>query len=1589
MELIAENRKVWIPDHPTEAYLPGRVEEALDGGKLLVVDESGEKFEIAAKEAQSVDPACLTGVDDLLSLGDFTEAALLHNVRVRYSEDDIYTGVGSPILISLNPYQHIPGLYSAEKQRAYRQAGGARAAGAPGPPVHLYSVADAAFQTMLNEQVNQSIIISGESGAGKTEATKRILAYLAERQKTGAASGGPGGSSAEGVRRTVEQQVLDANPVLEAFGNAKTVRNDNSSRFGKFVEVEFDSSGKLLSAQICNYLLEKCRIVTQQPEERNYHIFYQLCAGFSEVPGLPSSLRLKESQDFEYTRTCDSINGVDDAIEFSDMINCMASLGFSTEERDSALRIVSAVLHLGNLTFSPCTRDQQDGVQIDDASQIPAICELLGIDEAQTIKVLEYRSLEDPLTKKTIFRPHDPQSSSHTRHSMSKVVYTRLFDWLVWRINQSMSVPNKAMQKELRRIGLLDIYGFEVFEWNSFEQLCINFANEKLQQHFNNHMFTLEQQMYTREGITWSHITFQDNQHIIDALAKGKMCVFSLVDSECSMPSATDNTLLAKIHSNFKNSGVIYKPSLFACSDFAVKHYAGEVVYSTETFLEKNTDKLHSDVVNLMKASKLDLLKRLFTEARFAPEASQKQPAAATARGGRAVAQRRPGGAPEAARNNMTVSYMFREQLDKLVEDLNKTNPRYVRCIKPNANKQPREFDSIDVLRQLRCAGMLESIRIRRAGYAVRRPFKEFFSRFRVLAPHLAASGADPDYRNLCQRLVTEVEQKLRRDGAALDEKPWQMGQSRVFMKEDLERHFERLLVESAKNHVIEIQRRWRGFSQGRHYRSMQTLAKETQCALRTFQAVQSYHEAKRKRDAVLTLQAALHGFLAQKAAARHRFAATNIQRIFLGWRCRRRIGKIRGKAAADKIRKLREEEEKQEALQRARKEAQDKDRELEAMRQELEAKQKAAEVVRVVEQPAVASGKETELEEENKRLLERLAAAEAAAAEGQAAMEAVAAMASVSSNDPGRDEQVRELEAQVERLQGANASLTSELERSNAECSSLRDCVDEANIRLKEAQRKEQARAAVGGGAVTAAAAGGGDALGALRSEILARIGEGGGGQNLDVTGPGMHHHLMSSLVNINNVNATMQSALRPINESSPLNQPVPADGVARPLAAAVDASNARDPSGRKTNDCQREIFEQLRKQFTEVQDKPQEQNDFGTDQMDSYSVEQVRILEDEVRRLRRENASLKTSALSAQEETTESANEAAGLLQQMSRLQAELEDLKYRNKSEVEDWRQQLEDTSETLRRQVEDMRRLDQRAQEAEEKAAAYQSQASQIETDVRGEKDKNSQLEQGWLDLDRQVSILQKEKAEMQSRLEAALQEQGYSKQEMRREREQLQAKDHELVNLKRTFDDLMSAHVPMEELQRWKNQAETYKKHYEQAMRYNKEMTSAVGCMTQASSERSADISELEQTNAMLKRDQERRAQELKMAELEKEDLQKQLDNLQSSCSYFQTKYKNTASELRNVQREHLAANESLGRARAQNAELQETLRSHAGIARHQQQKQQQQQQHAHQHQHHHSQQHQMAAAASRQPHGREQQTWPSQVPGGVHMSRQH
>ncbi|CAE7528777.1 rtcb [Symbiodinium necroappetens] len=1394
MELIVkEARKVWIPNHPTHGYRPGQVDDNADAGEnLLVVDAEGKKFQVPKAEALAVDPACLTGVDDLLTLGDFNEPALLHNIRVRYEEDKIYTGIGTPILISVNPYQNIPGLYSVERMREYKRY----AAKAPsqvaggGLPVHLYSVADAAYRAMLQEKASQSIIISGESGAGKTEATKRMLAYLAELQSSRPHDTGE-------RTRSVESQVLDANPVLEAFGNAKTVRNDNSSRFGKFIEVEFDSAGKLLSAQISNYLLEKCRIVTQQPEERNYHIFYQLCAAAARKgEDLPEGLQLHAADDFEYSKVCLSIPGVDDAAEFASVLECMVSLGFSKEERDTIFKIIAAVLHLGEAQFTHCVREGQDGISVADDRSVSLACELLGLPIEQMQDVLEHKTLEDPLTRKIIQMPQDAASASFTRHSMAKVIYARLFDWLVWRINES--ICNKGSQKDIRKIGLLDIYGFEVFDWNSFEQLCINFANEKLQQHFNMHMFTLEQRLYTSEGITWDHIQYQNNQHIIDTLERKPLGLFCLIDSECLMRSATDATLLSKIQNSYKNSNVISKASRFATTEFKISHYAGDVTYSVDTFLEKNTDKLHADVVTLFKESKLEMVKRLFTDNRFSPET---KPAASGARPLRRQSTRTGTDDQRRERQNVTVSMMFREQLDRLVEDLNKTNPRYVRCIKPNALKQPNELDSLDVLRQLRCAGMLESIRIRRAGYAVRRPFKEFFSRFRILAPHLVATGADPDYRSLCQRLVAEVEERLGKQGVALEEKSWQMGQTRVFMKEDLERRMEQMIVESAKRQVQTIQRCWRGFADRRRFRVWRSAALQFQAAARTVIRVRSF---QRIRTAALDVQASMKTVLAKARLQRQKEASIEIQAAL------RTVGALA---------------------------------QLEQLKRQAAAEAAAAEAAAMQASAAQSAAAQAAAAQAAAEAAAQAQAAAAAAAKPAAVEEFFADPANVRVSADGERSPMSKQGALPE---GQRNETKDETPPSGAFAGDL-----ELSVRKLEASPKTGLGTVNLDASIRNAALnlGGGGALDSLRSELMARL-EGGAREG----GIDPSHPLSSSLRHADGL-------------------PLKGQLVTNGKSSLQGLPDEEDFPLRKTIMNQRKIMEQLQQQFKEALVVKPGEEELKPLEDGEASQEQMQQLQEEIKKLRSTIGTLKASLSSCQQQEAARASEASEYLEKVGLLSAQLEDIHRTHREELSNERKR----SQELRGEVE---RLSRSLQDTQGEAALWRSEAQQATVSFTAEKERLEELERSRKDF-----VLQETQANWREEKDRLLRD--------------LQAKDRELYGLKQALDNIGSSRAPLEELQRWKAEAQRLQKQVDQAKRTSREYESAVGHLQNAASSQGGERQALEIRRLLraVLQNSEKQAQELKKMELEKKDLKEQMESIRTASEYFQSQYKATYAEL--------------------------------------------------------------------------------------------
>ncbi|KAM3299524.1 hypothetical protein ACQJBY_040826 [Aegilops geniculata] len=515
------------------------------------------------------------------------EPGVLDNLAVRYAKNIIYTYTGN-ILIAINPFQRLPHIAEPSTMEKYKGAN----FGELDP--HVFALADVSYRQMMNEGKSNSILVSGESGAGKTETTKllmRYLAFLGGRSKTGG--------------RTVEQQVLESNPVLEAFGNAKTVRNNNSSRFGKFVEIHFDKSGKISGAAIRTYLLERSRVCQINSPERNYHCFYFLCSAPSEDI---KRYKLGDPSSFHYLNqsSCIKVDGMSDAEEYLATRSAMNTVGITEQEQEATFRVVAAVLHLGNINFVK-GRDADSSVVKDEKAKfhLNAAAELLMCDREKLENALIKRKINTP--EGVITTTVDPNSATVSRDGLAKQIYCRLFDWLVNRLNASIGQDAQSA----RLIGVLDIYGFESFKTNSFEQLCINFTNEKLQQHFNQNVFKMEQEEYNREQIDWSYIEFVDNQDVLDLIERKPGGIIALLDEACMFPKCTHESFSQKLYEKFKNNKRFSKPKLSRTA-FTIQHYAGEVTYQSDHFLDKNRDYVVVEHEELLNASKCSFVSGLF-----------------------------------------------------------------------------------------------------------------------------------------------------------------------------------------------------------------------------------------------------------------------------------------------------------------------------------------------------------------------------------------------------------------------------------------------------------------------------------------------------------------------------------------------------------------------------------------------------------------------------------------------------------------------------------------------------------------------------------------------------------------------------------------------------------------------------------------------------------------------------------------------------------------------------------------------------------------------------------------------------------------
>ncbi|XP_006902869.1 PREDICTED: unconventional myosin-VIIb [Elephantulus edwardii] len=825
---------VWL-DPPsaneTTVAIGGIIKET-ESGKVLVEDDEGKEHWICAEDFGSLSPMhpnSAHGVDDMIRLGDLNEAGMVHNLLIRYQQHKIYTYTGS-ILVAVNPFQVLP-LYTWEQVQLYynRHVGEL--------PPHVFAIANCCYFNMKKNKKDQCCIISGESGAGKTETTKLILQFLA---------------TVSGQHSWIEQQVLEANPILEAFGNAKTVRNDNSSRFGKYIDIYFSSSGVIEGAQIEQFLLEKSRVCHQSQKERNYHIFYYMLMGMSAEEKKLLCLGMPSEYHYLTMGNCSSCEGFSDAKDYAHIRSAMKILMFSDSENWDLSKLLAAILHLGNVEFMASIFENLDSSDVMETSAFSIVMKLLEV---------QHQALQDCLTKHSIIirgefvtRPLNINQAADRRDAFVKGIYGHLFLWVVKKINAAIFIPPSQDPKHVRRtIGLLDIFGFENFQSNSFEQLCINLANEHLQQFFVQHVFTMEQEEYRMENITWNYIHYTDNCHTLELLSLKPMSIISLLDEESRFPQGTDISMLQKLKSVHAHNKAFLEPKTIHDVQFGIAHFAGHVYYKTEGFLEKNRDVLSTDILTLVYSSKNKFLKEIF-----------KLDTAETKLG--------PGTIHQTQAKN---------QLFKL-------------------------FDRELCIRQLRYSGMMETVQIRKSGFPIRYTFQEFSQRFQVLLPSALRRQLQDKFHQMALRIA---------DMWFGTDKDWKMGKTKIFLKDHqdnlLEIQRSKILETSAiliqrvlrvykdrkeflrqKQAATTLQANWKGFSTRRNFKLILLGFERLQAIARSRILVRQYQATQER---IVHLQARCRGYLMRQAVKDRRRAVVVIQAYARGMAARRSFQQCKG----------------------------------------------------------------------------------------------------------------------------------------------------------------------------------------------------------------------------------------------------------------------------------------------------------------------------------------------------------------------------------------------------------------------------------------------------------------------------------------------------------------------------------------------------------------------------------------------------------------------------------------------------------------------------------------------------------------------
>ncbi|XP_070595888.1 myosin-1B-like [Erythrolamprus reginae] len=770
---------VFVVD-PKVAYVKGSV-QSRDAGKVTVKTEAAETVTVKDDQIFSMNPPKYDKIEDMAMMTHLHEPAVLYNLKERYAAWMIYTYSGL-FCVTVNPYKWLP-VYNPEVVNAYRGKKRQEA------PPHIFSISDNAYQFMLTDRENQSVLITGESGAGKTVNTKRVIQYFAtvaaasDKKKEEPAQQGK-------MQGTLEDQIISANPLLEAFGNAKTVRNDNSSRFGKFIRIHFGATGKLASADIETYLLEKSRVTFQLKAERSYHIFYQIMS--NQKPELIELLLITTNPyDFQFVSQGEiTVASINDQEELMATDSAIDVLGFNAEEKTAIYKLTGAVMHYGNMKFKQKQREEQaepDGTEVADKAAY-----LMNLNSADLLKALCYPRVK--VGNEFVTKGQTVQQVYNSVGALAKSVFEKMFLWMVIRINQQLDTK----QARQHFIGVLDIAGFEIFDFNSLEQLCINFTNEKLQQFFNHHMFVLEQEEYKKEGIDWEFIDFGMDLAACIELIEKPMGIFSILEEECMFPKATDTSFKNKLYDqhlgkckNFEKP----KPGKGkAEAHFSLVHYAGTVDYNISGWLEKNKDPLNESVIQLFQKSSMKTLALLYADRPADVEGGGKK------------------GGKKKGSSFQTVSALFRENLNKLMSNLRSTHPHFVRCLIPNETKTPGTMEHELVLHQLRCNGVLEGIRICRKGFPSRIIYGDFKQRYRILNASAIPEGQFMDSKKASEKLLGSID---------VDHTQYRFGHTKVFFKAGLLGLLEEMRDDKLAQLITRTQAVCRGFLMRSEFKKM------------------------------------------------------------------------------------------------------------------------------------------------------------------------------------------------------------------------------------------------------------------------------------------------------------------------------------------------------------------------------------------------------------------------------------------------------------------------------------------------------------------------------------------------------------------------------------------------------------------------------------------------------------------------------------------------------------------------------------------------------------------------------------------------